>query len=409
MAKRIGIIGAGAAGLFAAGRAASLGNHVMVFEKNKKAGKKLLITDKGRCNITNNCSLEELMKNIPGNGRFLYSAFNKFNNHDIMDFFESVNVPVKTERGNRVFPVSDKSLDVVNGLENYARSHGAKFLYEAPVKEIVCGDNSVKGILLQNNDYYEFDSIILATGGISYPMTGSTGDGHKMAEKIGHTVTDLKPSLVPLEVREEWAARLQGLTLKNVGLTVFDNKNNKVYYEQGEMLFTHFGVSGPMILSASRHVMDCGYTGSYLFIDLKPALDEDTLDHRLQRDFAKYSRKHFGNSLSDLLPKSLIPVIVELSGISPDKPVHQITKSERKNLVKLLKGLKLTITKPRPISEAIVTAGGISTREINPSTMESRLVKGLFFAGEIIDVDAYTGGFNLTIAFSTGYVAGSNA
>lgn len=409
MAKKIGIVGAGAAGLFAAGRAASLGNHVVVFEKNKRAGKKLLITGKGRCNITNNCSLEELMKNIPGNGRFLYSAFNKFNNHDIMDFFESVNVPVKTERGNRVFPVSDKSLDVVNGLENYARSHGAKFLYEAPVKEIVCGDNSVKGILLQNNDYYEFDSIILATGGISYPMTGSTGDGHKMAEKIGHTVTDLKPSLVPLEVREEWAARLQGLTLKNVGLTVFDNKNNKVYYEQGEMLFTHFGVSGPMILSASRHVMDCGYTGSYLFIDLKPALDEDTLDHRLQRDFAKYSRKHFGNSLSDLLPKSLIPVIVELSGISPDKPVHQITKSERKNLVKLLKGLKLTITKPRPISEAIVTAGGISTREINPSTMESRLVKGLFFAGEIIDVDAYTGGFNLTIAFSTGYVAGSNA
>jgi len=409
MAKKIGIVGAGAAGLFAAGRAASLGNHVVVFEKNKRAGKKLLITGKGRCNITNNCSLEELMKNIPGNRRFLYSAFNKFNNHDIMDFFESVNVPVKTERGNRVFPVSDKSLDVVNGLENYARSHGAKFLYEAPVKEIVCGDNSVKGILLQNNDYYEFDSIILATGGISYPMTGSTGDGHKMAEKIGHTVTDLKPSLVPLEVREEWAARLQGLTLKNVGLTVFDNKNNKVYYEQGEMLFTHFGVSGPMILSASRHVMDCGYTGSYLFIDLKPALDEDTLDHRLQRDFAKYSRKHFGNSLSDLLPKSLIPVIVELSGISPDKPVHQITKSERKNLVKLLKGLKLTITKPRPISEAIVTAGGISTREINPSTMESRLVKGLFFAGEIIDVDAYTGGFNLTIAFSTGYVAGSNA
>jgi len=409
MAKRIGIIGAGAAGLFAAGRAASLGNHVMVFEKNKRAGKKLLITGKGRCNITNNCSLEELIKNIPGNGRFLYSAFNKFNNHDIMDFFESVNVPVKTERGNRVFPVSDKSLDVVNSLVDYARSQGAKFLYEAPVKEIVCEGNRVKGILLQNNDYYEFDSVILATGGVSYPMTGSTGDGYKMAEQLGHTVIDLKPSLVPLEVSEGWAARLQGLTLKNVLLTAFDNKNNKVYYEQGEMLFTHFGVSGPMILSASRHVMDCGFAGSYLLIDLKPALDEETLDQRLQRDFAKYSRKHFGNSLSDLLPKSLIPVFVELSGISPDKPVHQITKSERKDLVKLLKGLKLTVTKPRPISEAIVTAGGISTKEINPSTMESKLVKGLFFAGEIIDVDAYTGGFNLTIAFSTGYVAGSNA
>lgn len=409
MANKIGIIGAGAAGLFAAGRAASLGNQVKVFEKNKRAGKKLLITGKGRCNITNNCTLEELMDNIPGNGRFLYSAFNKFNNHDIMDFFESINVPVKTERGNRVFPVSDRSQDIVNGLINYVRSQDAQFFYEAPVKEIVCEENKVKGILLQNDDYYEFDSVILATGGISYPITGSTGDGHKMAKKLGHTVTDLKPSLVPLEVREKWAARLQGLTLRNVGLTAFDNKDNKVYYEQGEMLFTHFGVSGPMILSASRHVMDCGYTGAYFLIDLKPALDEETLDQRLQRDFAQYSRKYFGNSLSDLLPKSLIPVFIELSGISPEKPVHQITKTERKNIVQLLKGIKLTVTKPRPVSEAIVTAGGISTKEINPSTMESKLIKGLFFTGEIIDVDAYTGGFNLTIAFSTGYVAGSNA
>ena len=258
------------------------------------------------------------MDNIPGNGRFLYSAFNKFNNHDIMDFFESINVPVKTERGNRVFPVSDRSQDIVNGLINYVRSQDAQFFYEAPVKEIVCEENKVKGILLQNDDYYEFDSVILATGGISYPITGSTGDGHKMAKKLGHTVTDLKPSLVPLEVREKWAARLQGLTLRNVGLTAFDNKDNKVYYEQGEMLFTHFGVSGPMILSASRHVMDCGYTGAYFLIDLKPALDEETLDQRLQRDFTKYSRKQFGNSLSDLLPKSLIPVFIELSGISSE-------------------------------------------------------------------------------------------
>lgn len=409
MANRTGIIGAGAAGLFAAGRAASLGNHVVVFEKNRRAGKKLLITGKGRCNITNNCTIDELMANIPGNGRFLYSALNKFNNQNIMDFFDAVNVPVKTERGNRVFPVSDRSHDVVNALMNYDRNHGAKFLHEAPVKEIICEENEVKGVLLQNSDFYELDSVILATGGISYPMTGSTGDGHKMAEKLGHTITDLKPSLVPLEIREEWAARLQGLTLKNVGLTAFDNKSNKVYYEQGEMLFTHFGVSGPMILSASRHIMDCGYTEAYFLIDLKPALDEETLDQRLQRDFAKYSRKQFVNSLSDLLPKSLIPVFIELSGISPEKPVHQITKSERRNLVKLLKGIKLTVSKPRPVSEAIVTAGGVSIKEINPSTMESKLIKGLFFAGEVIDVDAYTGGFNLTIAFSTGYIAGSNA
>lgn len=409
MANKVGIIGAGAAGLFAAGIAASLGNNITVFEKNKRAGRKLLITGKGRCNITNDCTLDELMANIPGNGRFLYSAFNKYNNRSIMDFFEALNVPVKTERGNRVFPVSDRSHDVVDSLVNYARSQGAHFLFEASVKEVICEDNKIKGILLQNNDYHELDSVILATGGISYSMTGSTGDGHKIAAKLGHTVTDLKPSLVPLEIVESWVSQLQGLTLKNVGLTVFDDKDNKVYYEQGEMLFTHFGVSGPLILSASRHIMECGYSGAKLFIDLKPALDEETLDQRLQRDFSKYSRKQFGNSLSDLLPKSLIPVFIELSGISSEKPVHQITKAERKELVKLLKGIKLTVSKPRPLEEAIVTAGGISIKEINPSTMESKLIKGLFFAGELIDVDAYTGGFNLTIAFSTGYIAGSNA
>lgn len=409
MAKRIGIIGAGAAGLFAACRAASLGSSVLIFEKNKKAGKKLLITGKGRCNITNDCSLDELMANIPGNGRFLYSAFNQYNNYDIMDFFESLNVPVKTERGNRVFPVSDRSYDVVNSLINFAHSQGAQFIYDSAVKDIVCEDNKVKGIIVQNNDFYELDAVILATGGISYPMTGSTGDGHKMARRLGHTITDLKPSLVPLEIQEKWITQLQGLALKNVGLTAFDNKANKVFHEQGEMLFTHFGVSGPTILSASRHIMDCGYSGAYFLIDLKPALNEETLDLRLQRDFTKYSRKQFANSLNDLLPKSMIPVFIELSGISPDKPVHQITKSERMALVKLLKGIKITVSKPRPIDEAIVTAGGILTKEINPSTMESKLVEGLYFAGEIIDVDAYTGGFNLTIAFSTGYIAGDNA
>lgn len=409
MSKRIGIIGAGAAGLLAAGIAGSSENSVLVFEKNKKAGKKLLITGKGRCNITNNCSLNELMANIPGNGRFLYSAFNKYSNLDIIDFFESINVPVKTERGNRVFPVSDRSLDVVKALIDHAQKQGVKFLYESPVKEICCENAHVKGVRLQNNDYYELDSVILATGGLSYPMTGSDGDGYRLAKSLGHTVTDLQPSLVPLETSEKWVPDLQGLSLKNVGLTAFDSKGNKVYHEQGEMLFTHFGVSGPMILSASRHIMDCGYKGAYFLIDLKPALDEEKLDIRLQRDFAKYTRKQFGNSLAELLPKSLIPVFVELSGIPAEKPVNQITKVERKELVKLLKGIKITVSRPRPIEEAIITAGGISTKEINPSTMESKIIKGLFFAGEIIDVDAYTGGFNLTIAFSTAYVAAMNA
>lgn len=409
MSKRIGIIGAGAAGLFAAGIAGRSGKSALVFEKNGKAGRKLLITGKGRCNITNDCSMEELMANIPGNGRFLYSVFNQFNNRDIIAFFESINVPVKTERGNRVFPVSDRSIDVVKALVNYARSSGARFLYESPVGEICCENGRVTGVKLKNNDYYELDSVILATGGLSYPMTGSDGDGYRLARALGHTVTELKPSLVPLETEESWVPELQGLTLKNVGLTAFDNKGRKVYHEQGEILFTHFGVSGPMILSASRHIMDCGYKGAYFLIDLKPALDEEKLDLRLQRDFAKYSRKQFGNSLSDLLPRSLIPVFVRLSGIPSDKPVNQVTKAEKRELVKLLKGIKVTVSRPRPIEEAIVTAGGISTKEINPSTMESKLVKGLYFAGEIIDVDAYTGGFNLTIAFSTAYVAAINA
>jgi len=409
MSKRIGIIGAGAAGLFAAGIAGRSGKSALVFEKNGKAGRKLLITGKGRCNITNDCSMEELMANIPGNGRFLYSVFNQFNNRDIIAFFESINVPVKTERGNRVFPVSDRSIDVVKALVNYARSSGTRFLYESPVGEICCENGRVTGVKLKNNDYYELDSVILAAGGLSYPMTGSDGDGYRLARALGHTVTELKPSLVPLETEESWVPELQGLTLKNVGLTAFDNKGRKVYHEQGEMLFTHFGVSGPMILSASRHIMDCGYKGAYFLIDLKPALDEEKLDLRLQRDFAKYSRKQFGNSLSDLLPRSLIPVFVRLSGIPSDKPVNQVTKAERRELVKLLKGIKVTVSRPRPIEEAIVTAGGISTKEINPSTMESKLVKGLYFAGEIIDVDAYTGGFNLTIAFSTAYVAAINA
>ncbi len=409
MENSVGIVGAGAAGLIAAGRAASLGKTVFVFEKNNRAGKKLLITGKGRCNITNHCPMEDLLANIPGNGRFLYSTFHNFNNNDIMDFFQAQGVPVRTERGNRVFPESDRSFDVAEALLNYAKNQGVKFFYHSPVQEILCEEGRVKGVKLQNNDVYPLESVILATGGLSYPMTGSTGDGYRMAQNLGHTVIEPKPSLVPLETKEKWVTELQGLALKNVGLTVFNSGGLRVYQEQGEMLFTHFGVSGPMILSASRHILESGYTDAVLMIDLKPALDEETLDLRLQRDFSKFSRRQFSNSLDELLPKSLIPVFVMLSGLAPEKPVHQITKNERRELVKLLKGLKLTVLKARPIDEAIVTSGGISTKEINPSTMESKLVKGLYFAGEMIDVDAYTGGFNLTIAFSTGYTAGSHA
>ena len=409
MSDQIGIVGAGAAGLMAAYRAASLGKAVRIFEKNKRAGKKLLITGKGRCNITNNCPMDELLANIPGNGRFLYSTLYQFNNYDIMDFFESQGVPVKTERGNRVFPLSDKSFDVADALLRSCRREGVQFSYNSPVREIMAEGGQVTGVRLQNNEVYELGSVILATGGLSYSMTGSTGDGYRMAEGFGHRIIDPRPSLVPLETVEGWVSELQGLALRNVGLTVFNGSGNKVYEEQGEMLFTHFGVSGPMILSASRHILDWGYKGSVLSIDLKPALSEETLDLRLQRDFDKYSRKQFGNSLSDLLPKSLIPIFARLSEIPPEKPVHQITRSERQSLVQLLKGIKLTVSKARPIEEAIVTAGGVSVKEINPSTMESKIVKGLYFAGEMIDVDAYTGGFNLTIAFSTGYTAGSHA
>lgn len=408
MSKRVGIIGAGAAGLMAAGRAAELGHDVTVFERNNRAGRKLLITGKGRCNITNACPMDELLSSIPGNGRFLWSSLSQFSNYDIMDFFNQWGVPVKTERGNRVFPESDKSLDVVNGLLHYAVSKGAKMRYNARVKSITLDNDAVKGLLLENNDFYELDAVILATGGLSYPLTGSTGDGYTMAQSLGHTLVTPRPSLVPLETRETWPRELQGLALKNTVLRAYDAKGRKVFEELGEMLFTHFGVSGPMILSASSHLMGSGFEGASLVIDLKPALDEETLDKRLQRDFEKYSRKQFQNSLDELLPKSMIPVFVSLSGLSGEKPVHQITKQERKHLVSLLKGLTLTVSRARPVDEAIITAGGISVKEIDPKTMASKRVKGLHFAGEIMDVDAYTGGFNLTIAFSTGYTAANH-
>lgn len=406
MKRRTIVIGAGAAGLMAAGKAAERGLEVILLDKNDRPGRKLRISGKGRCNITNDTDIDGLIENIPGNGSFLYSSFYTFSNEDIMQFFRDEGLELKVERGGRVFPVTDDARDVVSVLVKRAERNGAEIRYRSPVSSIEVSDGSVRAVKLKNSETIECDSVVIATGGASYPGTGSTGDGYRMAQKLGHTVTPLKPSLVPLIAAEKWVRDLQGLTLKNVSVTIYDRKRKKVYTDFGEMLFTHFGVSGPVILSASRHIMQYDYRDVFLSIDLKPALSPETLDARILRDFEKYSRKQFKNSLDDLLPKKMIPVIVELSQIPADKPVNQITKAERRSLVSLFKGLTLEICGSRPISEAIVTAGGVSTDEIDPATMESRLIKGLFFAGEVIDVDGYTGGFNLTIAFSTGCVAG---
>jgi predicted Rossmann fold flavoprotein len=408
MAKKVVIIGAGAAGMMAAGKAAERGCDVTLLEKNTMPGRKILISGKGRCNITNNTDIEGLIENIPGNGSFLYSALYTFSNSDLIEFFNNNGLPTKVERGERVFPVSDRAKDVVEALRRYMERKNVRLLTEAPVILVITKGNAVSGVLTADKSEYPCDSLIIATGGLSYPGTGSTGDGYILARKLGHTVTALKPSLVPLLTGEKWVGELQGLSLKNVEVTLINKNGKKVYTDFGEMLFTHFGVSGPVILSASRHILDYGYKDVKLHIDLKPALTHEKLDERIQRDFEKYSRKQFKNSLEDLLPQKLIPVVTMLSRIAPDKFINQVTKDERRNLVKLLKDLELTITGSRPVTEAIVTSGGISTDEINPSTMESKIVKGLFFAGEVIDVDGYTGGFNLTIAFSTGYLAGMN-
>lgn len=408
MRKKVIVIGAGAAGLIAAGRASECGKDVLLLEKNDRVGKKLLISGKGRCNITNNTDMEGLVQNIPGNGNFLYSSFYTFSNMDLLDLLHGEGLETKVERGGRVFPVSDKAQDVVQLLKRYAERRGARIELNTAVESIEAENGCVSGVKLKNGSFVKCSSVILATGGASYPGTGSTGDGYKMAQKLGHTIIPLKPSLVPLETSEKWVGELQGLSLKNISITLVDKKGRKIYDDFGEMLFTHFGVSGPVILSCSRHIMQYDYRNVKLVIDLKPALDEDTLDTRLQRDFEKFSRKQFKNSLDELLPQKMIPVVIMLSQIPEEKPVNQITRNERKTLVKLLKSFTMEIAGSRPIAEAIVTAGGICTDEVNPSTMESRLVKGLFLAGEVIDVDGYTGGFNLTIAFSTGYTAGLN-
>ena len=410
--KKIVIVGGGAAGLLAAYSAAlkyGKSAAITVIEKNERPARKLMITGKGRCNVTNNCGVDTLIANVPKNGKFLFSAFSGFDSGDTMRLFESLGVPLKTERGNRVFPVSDKALDIVDALVGAVKKSGVKLVRGAAVK-IIASDGAVIGVKTEDGDIYPADSVILATGGMSYPLTGSTGDGYKMARELSHTVTELKPSLVPLTVHEGFCSRLAGLTLKNVTLSVFEEgKKKPVFSELGEMLFTHFGISGPLTLSASAHMGKMGKAAYTAYIDLKPALSEDQLDSRILRDFEGEKNKDFANSLDKLLPKSIIPVIIALSGIEPTLKVNQITREMRAALCKVIKALPLHITGFRPIEEAIITGGGISVKEINPSTMESKLVKGLYFAGEIIDADAYTGGFNLQIAFSTGFAAGKNA
>lgn len=407
MSKKVIVIGAGAAGLMASGVAAEEGAEVLLVERNDRPARKVMITGKGRCNVTNNCTMiNELIANVPTNGRFLYSAFSRFMPIDTMEFFEDMGVPLKVERGNRVFPESDKAVDIVDALNSFSQDGGAKRV-KGRVTELVIKNDTVRGVVLEDGTEYEADAVIIATGGVSYPLTGSTGDGYTLAKQAGHTVTDLKPSLVPLVCHEGFCSELQGLSLKNVAISVIDTHSFKeVYKDFGEMLFTHFGVSGPMILSASSHLNDIIPRRYEIHIDLKPAVSYEQLDKRIQRDFLENNNKNFINALDSLLPKKLVPVVVRLCGIKPATKVNQITKEQRGNLVNLLKDLKVTVLRYRPIEEAIITSGGVSTKEIDPKTMESKLCKGLYFAGEVIDVDAYTGGFNLQIAFSTGRLAG---
>lgn len=404
------VLGGGPAGMIAAGTAASMGRKTILIEKNDKLGKKLFITGKGRCNVTNAADFDEFMKNIPKNSKFFYSSFNNFSNNDLIELLESLGLKTKVERGGRVFPLSDKSSDVIKALEKYMQKYNVEVKLNSKLLNIKQEDGAVKGVLLDNGQFVECSSVILCTGGVSYPQTGSTGDGYEIAKRAGHSVSELLPSLIPLVSKDAFIKDLQGLSLKNVAIkAIADGK--PVYEDFGEMLFTHYGLSGPIILSASFYVSDYlrKKRDIKISIDLKPALSEEELDKRLIRDFEKNINKQFKNSLDELLPQKLIPVIIALSGIDEAKEIHQITKQERKAFVKLLKDFTVTITGTRPIDEAIVTSGGINLKEINPKSMESKLVKGLYFAGEVIDLDAFTGGFNLQIAFSTGYAAGLNA
>lgn len=407
--SKVAVVGGGAAGMIAAVFAARCGNDVYLYEKNEKLGKKLFITGKGRCNLTNTADMEELFASVVSNPKFLYSGFYSFTNDQAIDFFEELGVKTKVERGGRVFPASDHSSDVIRALERELDRLGVKVKTKTEVKELLFADKTVKGLLFSSGKKTEADSVIIACGGLSYPSTGSTGDGCRFAQSCGHKVTPLFPALVPMEVKEWYAKELMGLSLRNIEVTVTDGPR-KLYHEFGEMLFTHYGVSGPVILSASSIV------GTYLqkkeltlHIDLKPALTKEQLDKRVLREFEANHNRQFKNAAAGLFPSKLRPVMVELSGISEEKKVNEITKEERRRFVELIKDFSMTLTGLRSFNEAIITKGGVSVKEVDPGTMESKLVKGLYFAGEVLDLDALTGGFNLQIAWSTGYLAGIHA
>ena len=406
--RRVAVVGGGAAGMMAALTAAQNGAAVTLFERSGRLGRKLRITGKGRCNVTNDCDTNEFLNNVMTNPRFLYTALDRFSTADTKDFFESCGVPLKTERGRRVFPVSDRAADIVAALSDACRAAGVAVVYER-VKSLTVEDGTLVGVTTSAGEH-RADAVIVCTGGKSYPLTGSDGDGYRLAEAAGHSVTALSPSLVPITTEGDLCPSLQGLSLKNVKLTVVRTDNGKAVFEDfGEMMFTHFGLTGPMVLSASAHIPDITKGKYEALIDLKPALDDKTLDARILSDFEKYKNTDFANALGDLLPQKMIPVIIRLSGIDPHTKVNTVTREQRRALVSLLKGLRVSLKGFRPIEEAIVTRGGVNVREVSPKTMESKILPGLYFAGEVLDVDAYTGGYNLQIAFSTAVVAGENA
>lgn len=405
--RKIIIIGGGAAGLIASATAAGRGEDVTVIEKNSRPARKVMITGKGRCNVTNACfDLDDLINSVVTNKRFMYSAFSSFMPYDTIALIEEMGVPTKIERGNRVFPESDKAVDIVDALVKNAKQNGVKFV-EGTVASFNTENNVIKSVNLSDGTVVDGDAFAICTGGLSYQSTGSTGDGYRLAESVGHSITDIEPALISLIASNGFVPKLQGLSLRNISIKLLDGEK-EIYSDFGEMLFTHYGVSGPVILSASSHMTHPKEHNYKIVIDLKPALDEQTLDKRIQRDFAENTNKDFINSLSKLLPNKLIPVIVKLSGIEPSEKVNQITKVQRQNLVSLLKNFTVNISDFRPINEAIITSGGVDVKEINPKTMGSKIVDNLYFAGEVIDVDAYTGGFNLQVAFSTGYLCGMN-
>ncbi len=401
------VIGGGAAGMMAAIAAADNGHRVILCEKNEKLGKKLFITGKGRCNVTNAADMENLFQNVCTNEKFLYSAFYQYDNQAIMDFLEKSGCPLKIERGERVFPVSDHSSDVINAFQRALKSRNVEICLNTEVKEVLTESTKFVGVRLANGQEIAADGCVVCTGGVSYASTGSTGDGYRFAKETGHRFVEPRPALVPLETKEEWCRELMGLSLRNVSLRMINGKK-ELYEGFGEMLFTHFGVSGPLVLSASSFYGKRKSDEVQLFIDLKPALTEEQLDKRILRDFDESKNKQFKNALGGLFPTKLIPVMIQLSGIHPDKKVNEITKEERKTFLQMIKNLPLTVTGTRSFAEAIITQGGVSVKDINPSTMESKLIKGLYFAGEVLDLDAMTGGFNLQIAWSTGHLAGES-